>query len=136
MRASGVGEFSHSAVASHLSTDFDPNMANNTARDAGAVTGVRTTFVWSGLSPSSDLWSDPDNWVGRETPTTPIISDIILSKESDQSSSRLTSTNDFPDGTEFRSITLQGDGIILHGNAVVLGAGGLTSSGGSQTLDI
>jgi len=133
MRANTAGSFSHTAVAS--SDTNDPNSANNQAAESLAVIPRRPVAIWTGASEVSDLWSDPDNWVGRETPS-PDVSEIVITKDIDVPSTKLRSTNDFPDGTRFHSITLRGDGLVLQGNAVIVGEGGLISEDGAQTVGI
>lgn len=134
MRANAVGEFTHSAIATHLSSDIDPQIANNKAIDAGEVDDLQTTFVWSGESTNSNRWSDPDNWVGKQAPRR--FADLKFVRNSDQVSPRQASTNDFPAGIEFNSLTLEGDDFSLSGNAVELGDGGFIVNSGNQTVSL
>ena len=87
------------------------------ATDANAA--VRT---WTGAV--SGLWSNPGNWGG----TAPVAGDDLVFPGG---APNATNTNDFPAGTLFNSIQFPNfGGYTVNGNAIVLGPGGLTASGG------
>jgi fibronectin-binding autotransporter adhesin len=90
---------------------------------------VPATRVWSGLGVDSN-WQTAANWAGSVAPSAG--DDLVFPGGAAQAA---TSNNDFAGGTSFRSITLDGAGYTLSGNAVVLGAGGLTvdSAAGAGT---
>jgi hypothetical protein len=74
------------------------------------------TRTWSGNV--GNLWSNPANWNGGA----PAAGDDLVFP----ANVSWVSTNDLPSGTAFRSITVNGTGYRIGGNAIVLGAGGLT----------
>src|ERR1041385_5455077 len=83
------------------------------------------TLTWTGAS--SNFWSDPGNWSGA----TPAEGDDLVFPAG---AAGQTNTNDVSFG--FNSIRYEGGAYYSDGNAVVLGAGGLTVSGGSLLFAI
>ena len=86
-----------------------------------------TTHVWSGASPTSANWSDPANWVGNVAPSAD--DNLVFAA----GAVRLSNANDLAGGTRFRSITIEGAGYSIGGNAVTLleGVAANYASGGS-----
>ncbi len=87
-------------------------VAVSMALASGAQASTRT---WTGTN--SGLWSDAGNWGG----TAPVAGDDLVFPEGAPKST----TNDFPAGTTFASITVGGFNYTFGGNPIVLGAGGL-----------
>jgi hypothetical protein len=87
---------------------------------APAAATVRT---WTGASDS--YWTNPANWGG----VAPVAGDDLVFTGP---ATRVDTTNDFPVGTEFRSITfIHGDNClnyVVRGNAIRLGDGGLADA--------
>jgi autotransporter-associated beta strand protein len=83
---------------------------------AGASSAHAATRTWSGTNSGS--WSDPGNWDAA-----PVANDDLVFPGGATIANSVT-TNDFPAGTHFRSITIGGP-YTLGGNAIVLDAGGL-----------
>jgi autotransporter-associated beta strand protein len=98
----------------------------------GVMLGSRRDEVaWDGGG-GDGLWSNPLNWAEDIAPQP---GDVL----SFFSAEPLETVNDLPTGTEFRSLRLDGDGIILSGNAVALNAAdgvALKSGGGSNTVEL
>jgi autotransporter-associated beta strand protein len=95
------------------------------------------TRVWSGAdliaNPGSG-WSDPANWVGNTAPNPG--EDLLF--PGGVTGAILASVNDFSDGTQFNSITIDGSGYNLTGAGIVLGPGGLavnSAAGAGATQD-
>ena len=84
--------------------------------------------VWTGTSQVTDLWSDPGNWQGNIAPQPG--DDLAFPA----TAARFAATNDFPAGTAFASITIEGGGYTLGGNGVQIGDGGVTVNAGTHTL--
>jgi hypothetical protein len=83
---------------------------------AGAGSAQASTRTWTGAN--SDLWTDAGNW----DTAAPVAGDDLVFPGGVVS--HPTNTNDFPAGTNFRSITI-GGAYTLNGNAIVLGVNGL-----------
>src|SRR5687768_13075901 len=71
--------------------------------------------TWDGGG-ADDNWTTAANWAGDVAPQPG--DDIVY-----PAAGRLSSLNDFPAGTAFRSLTLAGGGFQIGGNAVTLAAG-------------
>ena len=93
-------------------------MLGFTAPDIGLLHAA--TRTWSGDAPLSDAWTIADNWSGGIAPVAG--DDLVFPGGAD----RLTNQNDFPAGTSFGSITFEGAGYVVTGNA--LSPGGITAS--------
>jgi hypothetical protein len=76
------------------------------------------TRTWSGAV--SGLWSNAGNWDGAVSAGDDLVFPV--------SASNKASTNDFSAGTSFTSITFNGTGYSLSGNAITLGTGGILQS--------
>jgi hypothetical protein len=90
---------------------------------------VLATDTWTGaVGPN---WSTAGNWVGDVAPSP---GDSLVFPAA---AGNLTNTNDFPAGTTFNSITIQGSGYKMTGNALTLSSG-ITASynGGTSTYAI
>jgi autotransporter-associated beta strand protein len=77
---------------------------------------VTPTLTWTGNGSTSN-WSDPRNWSGGVAPGAG--SDLVFGP----SATKFTSTDDFPAGTWFGSITFTGGGYTIGGNGIVLTIG-------------
>lgn len=75
------------------------------------------TRTWTGTA--SNLWSVAANWGG----TAPVAGDDLVFPAGALNPSTM---NDFPAGTAFGSIAISGGSYTLAGNAITLGAGGLS----------
>jgi autotransporter-associated beta strand protein len=73
-------------------------------------------FNWTGNGSTSN-WSDPQNWSGGVAPSAG--SNLVFGP----SAAKSTSTDDFPAGTRFGSITFTGGGYAIGGNGIVLTIG-------------
>src|SRR4051794_15401219 len=71
--------------------------------------------TWTGAV--STAWTNPGNWTAGVAPKTG--DDLIFPAGAGNQSN----TNDFPVGTTFRSITIQGPGYSLAGNSLDLTSG-------------
>lgn len=81
-----------------------------------AVPLLAATRTWTGTNSGS--WSDPANWGG----TAPVANDDLVFP---MAALNLTNNNNYPANTPFRSISVN-DTYHLSGNAITLGAGGLS----------
>ncbi len=115
-----------------------------TGRGAGAAGPV--TRTWTGTGANAN-WTNHANW----NPAAPNAGDILVFPAV---AARKSNTNDYPDGTTFAEVRLQGSGYILGGNRVALddglsndplvgtntinlvldGPGGITSHSGTLNL--
>jgi fibronectin-binding autotransporter adhesin len=82
------------------------------------------TRTWTGTVSGS--WSNPANWGG----TLPVAGDDLVFPAG---ALNTTNTNDFPSGTSFQSMSFAA-AYSIGGNAVTIGAGGITSSAGVVTI--
>jgi fibronectin-binding autotransporter adhesin len=82
--------------------------------------------TWTGTNSGS--WSDSANWGG----TLPVPGDDLVFPAG---ASNLTNSNDFPAGTLFQSISFAAP-YTVGGNALTIGAGGITSTGGVATITL
>ena len=101
------------------------------AGDGGPFVGpyvAAATRTWTGGGADNN-WTTPANWGG----TAPVAGDDLVFPGG---AARLSNTNNFLAGTSFNSITISGTGYTLAGNALALGAGGLTASGVGATNTI
>ncbi len=89
-----------------------------------ATRAEATPRTWTGAT--SGNWSTATNWSGNVAPVPgdDLVFPLIASNK--------TNTNDLGAGTQFQSILIQGD-YTISGNAIQLGAGGLTFTVGSST---
>ncbi|HET7437417.1 MAG TPA: Ig-like domain-containing protein [Thermoanaerobaculia bacterium] len=85
------------------------------------------TRTWTGTA--STQWSNAGNWGG----TAPSTGDDLVFPAGGANQSTV---NDYAAGTLFNSITISGSGYTLGGNAIILGAGGLTSSATDGTINL
>ena len=77
---------------------------------------VPTTRTWDGGSANNNNWMTAANWVGDVAPAA---GDNLIFPAG---AARRSNTNNFPAGTKFSSISMDG-GYILGGNGIVLQAG-------------
>ena len=88
-----------------------------------AVSSHAATRTWIA---GSGVWSNPANWQGGAAPVAG--DDLVFPNQLAQ----YNATNDYPAGTAFQSLTfthtVNGGTVVLDGNAIVLGAGGVTSN--------
>ncbi len=91
-----------------------------------AASSFGATRTWTGTT--SGQWTLNTNWGG----TAPSPGDDLVFPNG---AANLTNANDFAANTPFNSITV-GTGYTLNGNAINLGAGGLTVSSGGPTVNI
>jgi ELWxxDGT repeat protein/autotransporter-associated beta strand protein len=96
--------------------------------DTAVIDILSTFFRWTGGSEEGGDWTDPANWAGGVAPAAG--DDLVFPA----TSARLIASNDFPDDTQFNSITLDGSNYDLTGNGFTLGEGGLTVNGGNHVL--
>lgn len=85
------------------------------------------TRTWTGTS--SNLWSVAANWGG----TAPVAGDDLVFPAGAANQSTM---NDFAAGTSFNSIAITGGSYTLAGNAITLGAGGLSVSVPLQQISL
>lgn len=90
-----------------------------------STTAFGATRTWTGTT--NGQWTLSSNWGG----TAPVAGDSLVFPAG---ASNLTNSNDFPAGTSFNQITLNGGGYVLSGNLVVLT--GITSSTGTNTIGL
>ncbi|MFN4261501.1 MAG: beta strand repeat-containing protein, partial [Gemmataceae bacterium] len=79
------------------------------------------TAVWTGAA-GDGMWTNPVNWNGGVAPSPG--DDLVFPN----GVAILTTTNDFATGTAFSTITINGNGYVLNGNAIFLTGGSITSS--------
>jgi hypothetical protein len=84
-------------------------------------------LTWTGSSGTS--WSNAGNWTPSAVPAT---GDSLIFPAS---AANLTNSNDLASGTTFNSITIQGAGYDLTGNAIGLTAGVTTSYASGTSID-
>jgi autotransporter-associated beta strand protein len=110
------------------------------------VTGViapsargATVRTWDGGG-TDNTWTNATNWVGNIAPVGG--DDLVFPANASVDGTSLTSTNNFPVNTAFRSITFQSGSTnyVLNGNAIVLSDVGVVAvsgqSGGTNTLNL
>lgn len=90
------------------------------------------TAYWTGTI--SNLWSVAGNWIGLGGAAPGAGDDLVFPS----GATNFSTSNDYEAGTSFNSITITADGYTLAGNAIALGAGGLTThvAGGSTTVSL
>lgn len=103
---------------------------------AGPVSAAAADFTWSGRAPQSDgaypFWSDATNWVGGIVPSSAVGRLTFPLLTGDCSSSQPSDacylgSNDLV-GLNAQAVRIDvGAGYSLSGNAITLGAGGLTA---------
>lgn len=87
-------------------------------------------MTWSGGAGTSDTnWTSPANWEGGVAPTAG--DDLVFSAAAPQGGT----FNNFSAGTNFASISIDGSGYLLAGNAVALD-NGLSVNGGDATVSL
>ena len=84
-----------------------------------------TTDTWTGLSLVSPNWSAAGNWSAG----VPLAGEDLVFPGSLAATASFASVNDLAAGTSFNSLTFQGGGYAVTGNAITLAAGGLTDTG-------
>ena len=84
--------------------------------------------IWTGLSVANVNWNDPANWSTPNPGGIPVAGDDIVFPASAITGPRL-SNNNLTVGTSFNSITFQAGGFLVTGNALALGAGGISNTG-------
>jgi fibronectin-binding autotransporter adhesin len=72
---------------------------------------------WTGLSPDTNVWGDFRNWQGGALP---VAGDNLIFPAG---AAQPTNQNSFDTGTPFGSITIEGSGYALLGNAIQLSGG-------------
>jgi autotransporter-associated beta strand protein len=87
-------------------------------------------FSWTGNGTTTH-WSEGANWSGGVAPGPN--ADLLFGL----GATKFTSTNDFPTGSKFKSITISASGYVISGNSIVL-ANGLDGSGatGANTFGL
>lgn len=88
---------------------------------------LMATRIWDGGAVSNN-WTNANNWANNIAPVAGddlVFPSNIADKVTD---------NNFADGTLFRSITVHG-GYTLRGNKILLGEGGIVSSGSSNVIN-
>src|SRR5262249_20236451 len=86
---------------------------------------VAATPVWDGGSVLNANWMTDRNWEGNDAP---VAGDDLVFPQGVSVADRAT-TNNFPSGTQFRSITFEASGYTLSGNRITLGADGSSLDG-------
>jgi autotransporter-associated beta strand protein len=92
-----------------------------------AIPLAATTRTWTGTN--SGAWSDGGNWGGAA----PVAGDDLVFPTG---AANQTNSNDFAAGTSFNSIAITGGTYTLNGNAITLGAGGLSLSTSGSTINL
>jgi autotransporter-associated beta strand protein len=92
-----------------------------------AIPLAATTRTWTGTN--SGAWSDGGNWGG----TAPVPGDDLVFPTG---AANQTNSNDFAAGTSFNSIAITGGTYTLNGNAITLGAGGLSVATSGNTINL
>ena len=90
-----------------------------------ASTAQAATKTWS-ASPASGNWSNGANWVGG---LAPVAGDGLVFPAS---SSIMSTTNDLANGISIASLTFDGNGYALSGNAITLAASGIACTTGAS----
>lgn len=81
------------------------------------------TFTWDGGGADAN-WSTAANWAGDALPATDGSADLVFPA----AALGKVNVNDITPGAAFASIGFTGDGYSITGNAIALGAGGVTDS--------
>ena len=92
-----------------------------------ASSAFATTRTWTGTT--SGQWTLASNWGG----TAPVAGDDLVFPPG---ALNLNNTNDFPAGTVFHSIAINGGGSVLNGNQIVLTGGMSNSFTGTSTINL
>ena len=88
-----------------------------------------TTSIWDGDSTTDSNWTTAANWVGNVVPVPG--NDLVFPA----GAARLSPADNYPAGTDFRSITIAGSGYDLTGNSLTLDAGITTTNAtGTNTI--
>ncbi|HUY35813.1 MAG TPA: Ig-like domain repeat protein [Pirellulales bacterium] len=93
------------------------------------VGAIHPTDIWTGQGLTNN-WMDAANWYNDTVPAPGDNLDFpALAKQQ-------TNVENFPNGTQFTSLTFGGSYIIngVNGNALVIGAGGITGTGYNTTV--
>ncbi len=92
-----------------------------------AMPSFAATRRWTGSSPTNVNWTTPQNWLGN---VAPVAGDDLVFPGGLGPANAISNNNDFPDGTAFNSLYIDGSttagDVVLNGNRIALGAGGLT----------
>src|SRR3954452_18750599 len=89
------------------------------------------TFTWDGADVDDPHWQTATNWAGDVAPPTDGTADLVFAGGATQK----FTINDYPANTPFNSISFTG-GYSATGAAVNLGAGGVSSGGGFNPVDL
>src|SRR5262249_43307343 len=89
---------------------------------------VPAIATWDGGGGDNNA-TTPANWAGD---TAPVAGDDLVFPSG---VAQLAANNDFTDGTEFSSLSFDGDGYVLDGNGISL-ANGITASNATGTTTI
>ena len=81
------------------------------------------TRTWTGAADAN--WNNAANWGGAG----PVAGDDLVFPGT---GANQVTTNNFPVGTAFHSLTLSGGAYTLNGNMITLGAGGIVTTGGTS----
>jgi hypothetical protein len=87
------------------------------------------TFTWDGGGGDAN-WTTPANWSTDAAPAGDGTDSLVFPNGAAQ----LSNNNDFASGTDFASISFTAGGYTLAGNALDLGASGVSSSTGNNTI--
>jgi len=88
---------------------------------------LMTQRIWDGGGLTNDLWTNRFNW---EENIAPVANDELVFPDGIGELDR-TMNNNFPDGTLFTKITISGEGYVLKGNTLSVGAGGISVEAGN-----
>jgi autotransporter-associated beta strand protein len=90
------------------------------------------TATWNSTAATTANWMDATNWLGD---VAPVPGDNLVFP-SLPSNFQLDTNDDFPDGTNFNSITIDGSGYTLAGNSLDLTTGLTGSFSGTSTISL
>ena len=120
-----------SLLSSTFGTSTRRGRRRPTAVDAAEALECRTlltVLTWDGDANVQNTWSTPGNWKENRTPVAG--DDLVF--PSDVTAFNFLAVNNLPVGTVFNSIEIDGNGYVLDGNRIDVGAGGLKVSGPTQ----
>jgi autotransporter-associated beta strand protein len=104
--------------------NFAPRKSSPNQRRRSLLAGVESleqrqlmaTRVWDGGSVTSDAWTNRFNWEGNDAP---VAGDSLVFPDSIRFTDRGLN-NDFPTGTDFNNITIEGQAYLFRGNRIDL----------------
>ena len=108
--------------------DGDGDGDGNDGNDV-VLTALPDVSIWDGGGGDDDRWTNVENWAGDVAPAAGAA--LVFPA----GAARRESTNDFPDGTAFDSINVEGDGYRLAGNRASL-TGGVFAAALSGSAEI